>query len=414
MEGRITRITALFLVDDYLPLSTKNHAKMMHELALKFQSFNHKVIILTPGTICQNKFLVADSIDGVIVWRFRAFTIRGKGRLFRAFFEICMPVFALIAIVLSRNTREFDFEIVVNYSPSIFFGPVAHYFKMRGSFVFLVLRDFFPKWAVDEGLLKDKSIVTRFFRQVERFNYRSSNVIGVQSSANLDVFKAIYSDYVDLKVLMNWSEQTPYEFEDGDDPHSLRKKLNIPLHKVIIFYGGNIGCAQDMSNIIRLARGLRSNKDSHILLVGNGDEYELVSNEKARFQIENLTLLPSVSQENYKKYLACADIGLFSLSQKHASHNFPGKLLGYMVEGKPILGSVNLGNDVASIISDSRSGFVSFNGDDSQFLADALSLIDSVSLRKMMGLNSNLLLKSTFSVDKAYEIINESYLAFYR
>ena len=106
---------------------------------------------------------------------------------------------------------------------------------MRGSFVFLVLRDFFPKWAVDEGLLKDKSIVTRFFRQVERFNYRSSNVIGVQSSANLDVFKAIYSDYVDLKVLMNWSEQTPYEFEDGDDPHSLRKKLNIPLHKVIIF-----------------------------------------------------------------------------------------------------------------------------------------------------------------------------------
>ena len=57
---------------------------------------------------------------------------------------------------------------------------------------------------------------------------------------------------------------------------------------------------------------------------------------------------------------------------------------------------------------------VSFNGDDSQFLADALSLIDSVSLRKKMGLNSNLLLKSTFSVDKAYEIINESYLAFHR
>ena len=68
MEGRIRRITALFLVDDYLPLSTKNHAKMMHELAIKFHSFNHKVVILTPGHF--SKKILCDSIDGVIVWRF--------------------------------------------------------------------------------------------------------------------------------------------------------------------------------------------------------------------------------------------------------------------------------------------------------------------------------------------------------
>ena len=60
---------------------------------------------------------------------------------------------------------------------------------------------------------------------------------------------------------------------------------------------------------------------------------------------------------------------------------------------------------------DSKSGLVSFNGDDNQFLADALLLIKNESLRKEMGLNAYALLKNTFSVDKAYQVIFDSYLA---
>ena len=113
----------------------------------------------------------------------------------------------------------------------------------------------------------------------------------------------------------------------------------------------------------------------------------------------------------YSSEVPKAEIDSFSLSKEHSAHNFPGKLLGYMVEGKPLLGSVNFGNDVASIILDSKSGLVSFNGDDDQFLADALLLIENESLRKEMGLNAYALLRNTFSVDKAYHVISDSYLA---
>ena len=191
----------------------------------------------------------------------------------------------------------------------------------------------------------------------------------------------------------------------------MRNELSIPSDKVILLYGGNIGHAQDMENIVRLAKRLRSCKKAHLFLIGQGDEYEMVHEAINKYQLENLTLMPSVSQDKYRKYIASADIGLFSLSKAHTAHNFPGKLLGYMVEKKPILGSVNLGNDVASIILDSKSGLVSFNGDDDQFLADALSLIQNESLRKEMGLNAYALLKNTFSVDKAYQVICDSYLA---
>jgi glycosyltransferase involved in cell wall biosynthesis len=384
---------------------------MMHELALKFSSLRHKVVVLTPGYLSQKSFLMIEMVEGIEVWRFRSINFRNKGKLFRAAGEILMPFFALTALLSIKKNKFVNFELVVNYSPSIFFAPVAHYFRKKKSFIFLVLRDFFPQWAVDQGLLANNSPITWFFRQVETLNYRSSNVVAVQSPANLKVFKQIYSGPVNLKVLMNWSTQSKYVTKEGFDKHLLRKELNIPTDKVILLYGGNIGHAQDMANIVRLGKKLNSCEKAQLILIGQGDEYEMVNRAINQYQLEKVTLMPSVSQEKYRKYVASADIGLFSLSKTHTAHNFPGKLLGYMLAEKPLLGSVNLNNDVASIILDSKSGLVSFNGDDDQFLADALLLIENESLRKEMGLNAYALLRNTFSVDKAYHVISDSYLA---
>ena len=82
-----------------------------------------------------------------------------------------------------------------------------------------------------------------------------------------------------------------------------------------------------------------ASEKAHLFLIGQGDEYEMVNEAINKYQLENLTLMPSVSQDKYMKYVTSADIGLFSLSKAHTAHNFPGKLLGYMVESKPILGS---------------------------------------------------------------------------
>ena len=314
-----------------MPFSTRAHAKMMHELALKFSSLSHKVVVLTPGHLSQNTFLIIEMFEGIEVWRFRSISFRGKGKIFRAAGEILLPFFALFALFISKKANSINFELVVNYSPSIFFAPVARYFKKKKSFVFLVLRDFFPQWAVDQGLLTNRSPITWFFRQVEKLNYRSSNVIAVQSPANLNIFKRIYSGQVDLKVLMNWSAQSPNVTKEGFDKYLLHRELKIPNDKVILFYGGNIGHAQDMANIVRLAKRLNLCEKAHLLLIGQGDAYEMVHEAINQYQLENLTLMPSVSQDKYREYLASADIGLFSLSKTHTTHNFPGKLLGYMV-----------------------------------------------------------------------------------
>lgn len=402
----------LFLSDEYLPESTRAHAKMMHDLALKFLHHGHKPVLLTPGSIYQSKALKREFIDGIHIWRFRTFNFRVNNKFLRAVYELLMPIFALIALLGSQQKVDLKFDIIINYSPSIFFAPVARYFRKKDTFVFLVLRDFFPQWAVDQGLISKNSPITYFFNYVARVNYRSSNVIAVQSLANHYVFKDIYKEPADVRVLMNWSSQNSLSSFNSERNQQIRNELNLSIDKVILLYGGNIGNAQDMMNIARLAQNLQKYKKAHIVLIGQGNEYEMIKHFIKVNKIKNMTLLPSVSQNKYREYLASADIGLFSLAKTHTSHNFPGKLLGYMAEKKPLLGSVNKGNDVIQMIVKSKSGFVTINGNDKKFLKNAINLINNKTLRREMGLNANNLLKTDFSVDKAYKVIYESFLSY--
>ena len=156
---------------------------------------------------------------------------------------------------------------------------------------------------------------------------------------------------------------------------------------------------------MRLAKKLKNRKDAHFLIIGQGDEYKLIEDLQSKWELNNVTILPSIAQKEFSNILATVDIGLFSLSITHTAHNFPGKLLGYMLESKPILGSVNPGNDLLEMINNSNSGLVFVNGED-ELLSDAANrLIDDDKLRIQYGLNSRDLLLKEFSVEATVDSI---------
>ena len=102
------------------------------------------------------------------------------------------------------------------------------------------------------------------------------------------------------------------------------------------------------------------------------------------------------------------DVGLFSLNSDHTTHNIPGKLLGYMVQEKPILGSININNDLEEILEQSGAGLITINGDDAAFHKNAMKLMRDSELRNTMGSNSKKLLKELFSVQRAASTILKS------
>jgi len=387
----------LLLVDDYYPNSIKVAAVMMHELAKELQSQGHDVTVCTPDNNLSQSFL-DDEYDGVRVLRFNSGAIKNVSKIKRAINETLLSFTAWRDLKSYFNKNQHD--LVVYYSPTIFFGSLVKKLKsIWGCKTYLILRDFFPQWAVDNGLIKDSSIIHRYFKYFEAISYRAADVIAVQSPSNKEYFQSnrhYYEFKNKLDVLYNWSDAN-INFVKKE---SYRNKLGL-VDKVVFFYGGNIGHAQDMMNIVKLAQSLSEYPQAHFLLVGQGDEVSLILDAIDNHDIKNLSYLGSVSQHEYQEMLMEFDVGLFSLHRNHKTHNFPGKLLGYMKYSKPILGSVNVGNDLQEVISGSSAGFVSLNGEDEKLTENAIKLLESIEMRESMGGNARTLLKDTFSVASA-------------
>lgn len=384
------------LPDEYLPSGTRVHSKMFHELALQLKSNGHHPIVITPGTPFQDSKLVVDNLDGIEVWRFKSGFTRRVGLVQRAINEWLLPFRAWNAIKGKVKNNKFD--LCINYAPTIFFGPLARRFRCQGTYVYLVLRDMFPQWIIDQGLIKEKSIIASFFRHYEKLNYAAADCIGVQSKANLELFVDKFPVYENVRILRNWASTSALLEENVDK--TFKAKLGIK-DKVLFFYGGNIGHAQDMENIMRLAKNCKDVSGAHFLILGQGDEFNLIHDLKLQWNLDNVTILPSVKQKEFSQILSSIDIGLFSLSYHHTSHNFPGKLLGYMNESKPILGSVNPGNDLLEVIKNSDAGYVFINGEDRLLAEAAKQLVRDKELRCHIGKNARDLLLEKFSVESA-------------
>ncbi|WP_104401031.1 glycosyltransferase family 4 protein [Vibrio penaeicida] len=387
------------LPDDYLPHSTLVHAKMFHELALELKRLGHEPVVVTPSHGRQSERLVIDFIDGVEVWRFKNPPMRGKGKIQRVISESMLSLSAFWALkeIVFKNT----FDACINYSPTIFFGPLMWWLKKYcNTYNYLILRDMFPQWVVDEGLISESSPITKYFRFFEHINYKASDCIGLMSQANVDYFSELNPKYKNLQILKNWADLKPISFSTDEIDVRVQCQLQ---DKIIFFYGGNIGHAQDMGNLLRLAKGMKPCTEAHFLFIGQGDEVSLVHGMKEAEELDNVTILPSISQSQYKQVLTQVDIGLFSLAKTHKAHNFPGKLLGYMVQSLPILGSVNQGNDLIRFIRDTGAGFTFVNGEDEDLLEAARTLLNDPTSRQKMGDKAYSVLKQHFSVNSAAE-----------
>jgi glycosyltransferase involved in cell wall biosynthesis len=366
----------------------------MHDMALEFHRQKHEVIVLTPSDRVSKKFEVTNEF-GFQVVRIKTRNIKGAWRAFRAIEEL------RLSSVLWRHARPFLLEhpadLIVFYSPTIFWAPLVRRLKSLWHCpAYMILRDIFPAWAVDVGILR-KGLIYYFFRRKEILQYEIADRIAVQSPANLEYFaREFQTQRYRLEVLYNWMSLQV----DHLPQTNYRAQLGLQ-GKVVFVYGGNLGVAQDVDNIVRLAQGLAHHDHIRFLLVGEGSEVPRLKGLLAEKRLQNIQILQAVSPPEYLALLSEFDVGLLSLDQRLKTQNVPGKLLGYMYWSKPTLASINPGNDLFEILEEDQAGLCLLNGDDDGLCAAALRLANEPDLRCRMGKNARTLLERLFSVEAA-------------
>lgn len=382
----------LIIADCYLP-STKSSAKLVHDLAAELFIKGNSVTVVVPD----NTLNLPRSItchEGITVVRVRSGKIKGAVKVIRAINEIRLSMIIWNSCKDYFSSNPCDF--IIFYSPSIFFGPLVERLKkMWNCKAYLILRDIFPQWAIDAGVLR-KGLAYRFFKLVEKHQYATADVIGVQSPANLDYFAAQGdATKYQIEVLYNWST-----LKERFIPNSnYRQNLGLQ-NKIVFFYGGNIGIAQDMDCIVRLAEKMRNHPQAYFLLVGEGSEVPRLYAEIANRALTNIAIHPAVSQKEYSAMLSEFDVGMIALDGNLKTHNFPGKMLGYMYFSKPILASINPNNDLVNILDGADAGLTCFAGDDEKFYEHTLRLVEDRELRIRIGQNGRKLLEDNFCVTK--------------
>lgn len=360
------------IADTFPPLRTSG-AVQLRDLSREFVRQGHALTVMLPTSGLSTPWSLED-FDGVQVLRLRAPQTKDINYVSRTINEFLMP-FAMRRNLRRSPLAKVRWDGVVWYAPSIFHGPLANALKRAsGCKGYLIIRDIFPEWAADMGLM-GRGLPYKFFKAVANYQYLVADVIGVQTPGN----EAYFENWRQrtgrrLEVLQNWLADAPVADSSIDIA-----KTPLASRKVFV-YAGNMGVAQGMGILLDLAERLVHRSDVGFLFVGRGSDAKKLAVDAQARGLTNVLFHDEIHPDEIPGLYEQCQIGLVALDPRHKSHNIPGKFLTYMQSGLPVLANINARNDLADIIRYENVGRVSEDGTVDTLVQLALELIDSLGI----------------------------------
>ncbi len=367
-------IKSIVLVADAYPPSRTSAALQLRDLAVEFLRQGITPTVITSDSGLQDYSSLA-KLDGISVLRIRTPEYKNIGRIRRTMAEFLMPFF-MIGAFRKSALKNAQWDAVIWYSPTIFLGPFIYYLKKQNACPsYLILRDIFPAWALDLGLIR-KGFVYYFFRVCERFQYSIADCIGVQAMGNLNYFKSWPSfAHKPIEVLQNWISPKPLSYCSIDI-----STLPIANQKIFV-YAGNMGIAQGMGDLLVLAEALLNRNDIGFLFIGRGSDMEFLRLDAKNRGLVNTVFCDEIDAEEIPGLYYQCDVGLIALDARHKTHNIPGKFLSYLQSGLPVLAIVNQGNDLQLMIEKYQVGRATADRSKENLLMLVNSLLDDMALQ---------------------------------
>lgn len=389
------RIT--IISENFPPLRTSG-AVQLRDLSQELVRLGHKPTVMVPSPDIDHPWLLEET-NGLQVLRLKAPRTKDVNYVRRTLAELLMPFFMLHNLKKSplANVR---WEGVVWYSPTIFLGPIVNALKKSSDCrSYLIIRDVFPEWAVDMGLLS-RGLAYRFFKTIERYQYSVADVIGAQTTGNLPYFSEwANQDGRRVEVLQNWLAEAP------DVGCSITVSTGPLAGRMIFVYAGNMGIAQGMDILLNLAESLRSRRDIGFLFVGRGSDCQRLRIDAKVRGLENVAFYDEIDPTEIPGLYSQCHAGIVALDPRHKTHNIPGKFLSYMQSGLPVLASINPGNDLAELIKMEGVGRACTDHSVDTLKRLMEELVDEISSGQSMSVRCQSLSKKLFSPDTAVKQI---------
>lgn len=378
---------------DYPPLRT-SAAVQLRDLARQFTALGHHPMVIVPSLTSGEPWTL-EPLEGVDVLRLAAPPTRAANHFRRALAEMWLP-FAMLRNLRGSPLRSAHWDLIVWYSPPIFFGPlISALRRSSGARTYLILRDIFPEWAVDLGIIK-RGPVYFLFKAIAAFQYAVADTIGVQTESNLAYLPNwTKSARRRIEVLHNWLATTA---NVGCSIQLARTSL---AGRTIFVYIGNMGVAQGIDIFMELIQSLSHRGDIGFVFVGRGSEFSKLEAARVSRALNNVLFFDEIDPSEIPGLLEQCQVGMVALHPDHKTHNIPGKFVSYVQYGLPVLARVNAGTDLEKLIEEEGVGKVYSGNSVIELKRLAEELADSDALRRSMARRGRELGVRMFSPDAA-------------
>ncbi len=374
------------------------------DLIREFRDNGHKVYVMAPRERRMNLPTEYSIEHGVHFLRIKTGNLTKTNLIEKGLSTVMLEQQLISGLRLHLNTVKFD--LIIYSTPPVTFSKVVNFVRKRdGAKSYLLLKDIFPQNAVDLGIFSKRNPIYKYFRRKEENLYRLSDFIGCMSQANVDYLLA-HNPSIPKGIV----EVCPNAIEprvillDVETKRQIREKYGIPNQKTIFVYGGNLGKPQGIDFLIQCIKGNEKNRDSFILVVGSGTEFNKLKTYFNDSEPANSMLLNHLPKDEYELLATSCDVGLIFLDRKFTIPNFPSRLLSYMQASIPVMAATDLNTDLGSVITEGNFGFWCESGNSIEF-NEMITKLCNEKLRTEMGANARNYLEIHFNVKLSYEII---------
>ena len=353
----------ILLVTDSYPPEIRSASHLMLELAQELQCRGHSITVITTWpeynldqSQIKKSFDEYEIEDGIRVIRVKTLPHHNVNYLVRGLSQLFMPLQFLNK--LKRHNVEVDAAVI--YSPPLPLALVGTWLARKGIRTLLNIQDLFPQNAIDLGILRSKTQI-RFFKFIEKLSYRTNDVVTVHSEGNRKMLLSQHPDLsTKLQLLHNWVDLEHHEVSAARI--DFKKQWEITQKHVAVF-AGVMGPSQYLDLILEVAEKMQDQTDLLFLFVVDGKEKERLQNIALAKTLSNVRFEGFVSRENYPDLLSACSIGLVCLSPQNQTPVVPGKILGHMAAGLPVLAFLHRASDAHKLIQDAECGLSAYSDD---------------------------------------------------
>lgn len=295
--------------------------------------------------ITQTKFAFGENSTFGLIYGIKNPFLKSENRFLRFFGEIFCPLFLAIffGIYLRLRLKTYD---VIGYSPTALQFPLYFVFKKKAVTSILILRDIFPLWMADAGLINKQSFIFKILEFISQIQYRLVDYIAVQHQS-------------DIKLLPSRFQEKCFELASFySDPPS--NGFISPDKSAYFNLGcfGTFGAAQGWEvAILILDKILREHDEVNISFFGSNNS----SLSKNCFSLEvrdRVHIRPALYGPELISELNCIDVGFFALSDQLLNSNIPGKFINYCRYGIPTFALCDINSHVAELVRNHNLGCV--------------------------------------------------------